>query len=261
MRGSWVRRARHWIENRGWRGFLAEMWRRTKILLHFRRRTGAETRATRAVHPFDEQNGVETGGLVWGERLDTRRDEAYWATAYYGISPSVFRGALDRLGLVWGRYTFADVGCGKGRALMLATGYPFRAAWGVELSPELAARAKENLARFAPDWRRGEVPVEVVCGDAAEAPLPAGPLVISLYHPFAAPVMRRFLAHLEASLREEPREMWLLYTNPELHGMLCGMPWLRVAWDECLPMSEEDQSGDRFGSTWERIVTYRTVEG
>ena len=215
------------------------------------------------MHPFDEQYGVETGGMIWGEKLAAdgmAQDPAYWATGYYGIAPSVFWQALDRLGLAWERTTFVDVGCGKGAGDdCWRRGIPFREVCGVELAPALAQIAERNLQSFRAEWRNEEVPTRVVCGDATTFPLPAGPLAVLLYHPFAAPVMRRFLEGMRLSLEWEPREIWLLYTNPELHGMLREMPWLEVMWDECLGMSEADRAADRFGSEWERIVAYRTV--
>ena len=265
MRGSIIRRSHHWIVNRGWQGFVAELWRRFRIQLSGKRRIGDAKPAVHSIHPFDEAYGVETSGLIFGEQLDTPDPQAYWATAYYGVSPSVFSAALERLGPAlpdpgWPAYTFVDIGCGKGRAMMLATAHPFRAVTGVELSPTLCATARENLKRFAPPWRRAPQAM-VECADAAVAPLPAGPLVVWIYHPFAAPVMRRFLAHLQASLRAEPREAWLLYINPELNPMLRALPWLRFTWEECLPMSPEDRAADRFGSEWEKVTAYRAMAG
>ena len=215
------------------------------------------------VHGFDRQFGVETGGMIWGDALKAdpgeQSDAAYWATGYYGVAPSVLWGGLDALGLAWERFTFVDVGCGKGRALMLATRYPFREVCGVELSPELAHVAEENLARFDAEWQQKRVPVRVEVGDATTFALPAGPLVLWIFHPFAAPVMRRFLANVERALARERREIWILYGNPELNPMLSGMPWLQVAWDRCLGLSAEDRAADRFGSEWEKIVAYRTT--
>ena len=89
---------------------------------------------------------------------------------------------------------------------------------------------------------------------------PTGPLVLSLYHPFAAPVMRRFLARLQASLAASPREAWILYTNPELHPLLSAQPWLETTWIEIFTLSEEDRAADRFGSEWEKVIVYRNVQ-
>ncbi len=270
MRTSLIRRSRHWIVNRGWRGFAAEIVRRSRLILTGKQPLLAPPAAAPVTHPFDAQNGVDTGGLIFGEQLDVSRNntrtgakraptpEAYWATAYYGIAPSVFTAALERLALSWPRYTFLDVGCGKGRALMLATRFPFHAVVGVELSPELARVAARNLQHFQAAQPQS-APATVLCADATEMTFPAGPLVLSLYHPFAAPVMRRFLAGLHASLTENPREAWILYTNPELHPLLSAQPWLQTAWTGIFTLSEEDRAADRFGSEWEKIIAYRTV--
>ena len=260
-RGSLVRRVRHWVANRGWRGFLVEALRRGRVLAREGRRGLADTITPPRVHPFDQRYGVETSGLIWGEKLGSAELAAvgsagYWATGYYGISPSVFGQAMERLGLEWGRYTFVDVGCGKGRALMLAMRYPFRRVVGVELAAELAEVARGNLERFRAEWRL-PVCVEVVVADATTVPLPGGPLVVYLYHPFAAPVMRRFLEHLEAAVRREGREVWLLYVNPELDGMLRARAGMERMWEEFFAMGEEDVVADRFGSQWERMVAYR----
>ncbi len=60
---------------------------------------------------------------------------------YIGSQPSIMRRALSALGPVE-RYDFLDLGCGKGRALIVAAEFPFRAITGVELSPALAAIAR-----------------------------------------------------------------------------------------------------------------------
>ena len=89
--------------------------------------------------------------------------------------------------------------------------------------------------------------------------LPEGPLVLYLYHPFAAPVMRRFLDCLGRCLQASPRPVYLLYTNPELATLLDRTPFLEKLWDVQFPMSREDVAADRFGSAYERIVAYQAV--
>ena len=219
--------------------------------------TGAAVTTTRKeTHPFDEQYGVETGGVLWGEELGSGSPANYWSTAYYGIAPSALWQALDRLNLSWPDYTFVDVGCGKGRAVMLALKYPFARVVGWELSRELTDVAAENLRRFRAEWRR-DVPVEVVAGDAAGLELPLGPLVLYLYHPFAAPIMKRFLAGLQGSLERAPREIYVLYVNPELDWLLAEKPFIEKLWRECFFLHEEDALGDRFGLRQEYVSAYR----
>ncbi len=260
-----MRRLRHWIANRGWKGTFLEAWRLLKVKLR-RKRSGAEPAAETAVaaapppevHPFDQRYGVESGGLIWGERLRSEEKGGYWATGYYGISPSVLWQAFDRLALDWPSFTFIDIGCGKGRALMLALKYPFRRVLGVELSAELANLARENLERFRADWRQ-EVPAEAIAGDATNVELPAGPLLLYLYHPFAAPVMIPFLKHVHEAMARKPREIYLVYINPELDTLLGRSAFLEKLWKECFPLLGEDAGADRFGSRQEYVSVYRFV--
>ena len=257
-RGAYLRRARHWIANRGWWGFFGELCYRGRLLLQGKPVPGREN-GSEAPHPFDLRYGVDTGGLVWGESLPEPHgeDAAYWATGYYGISPSAFTFALERLRLPWKQYTFMDVGCGKGRALLLALRYPFRRVIGVELSPALATVAARNLRMFAAVWRRPEVPAEALAGDATVFPVPRGPVVFFLYHPFAAPVMQRFLEHLRAAARAEPREIYVLYANPELEAMVRATPGVEWLWKETFPLTPEEGAADRFGSYGEVFAAFR----
>ncbi len=259
-RQAHIRRARHWIANRGWRGFLDEVFWRASIRLKGQPIPG-HPGPENGPHPFDLAYNVDTTGLVWGEALlpqDQHGNGAqYWATGYYGVAPSSFEDALKRLALDWPQYTFVDIGCGKGRAMLLAMRYRFREIVGVELSPDLAAVGRQNLSSFNAPWRQENVPARIVTGDATAFTLPAGPVLLYLYHPFAAPVMERFLEHVGRSLQQDPRPLYLLYTNPELASMLARTPFLEKLWDMHFAMSNEDAVADRFASSHERMIAYK----
>ncbi len=157
-------------------------------------------------HPFDVEFGVRTSGLVAGRHLKSGHRHDRHATAYYGVAPSVFRAMVKR----WQRsrpewaleeVSFLDVGAGMGRALLLAAELPFRRVVGVELNPTLARIAQKNLSI----WRasgRARAPMRVVCGDAVEFPLPAGPCLAFMFNPFGATVMRRLLKGWSKALDE-----------------------------------------------------------
>ncbi|HET9449733.1 MAG TPA: hypothetical protein VFO83_02575, partial [Aggregicoccus sp.] len=58
----------------------------------------------------------------------------------------------------------------------------------------------------------GEVALH--CADATRLPLPPGDVVAFFYNSFQDALLERFLDHLEASVRETPRRLLLVYTNP-----------------------------------------------
>lgn len=175
-------------------------------------------------HPFDHEFGVRTSGLVAGRNLGSGRRHDRHVTAYYAIAPSVFQGILVR----WRRcrplapideYTFVDLGAGMGRAMLLAATYPFRAVIGVELHPVLARIGRKNLAH----WRASGLavsPMRMLCRDAVEFPLPAGPCVAFLFNPFAAPVLRRLLRAWSHRLAESAQPLDILYVNNEQESVL-----------------------------------------
>jgi hypothetical protein len=209
-------------------------------------------------HPFDLEYGTDTGGLIPGEQLVSGRRNDLWNTAYYGISPSGFNQMMQTLDLGWPRFTFVDLGSGKGRALLLASRYPFRRIVGVEIAPELSEAAAANIQRFAAPWQRCRE-IEAHTGDAAEFVYPAGPFVLFLYQPFLVPVLKRCLKNLAKSLSTEPREIYVVYVNPVFEREMKNVPGLERQWERTFAYSDEDQSADRVGAKGDRMVVYRAL--
>lgn len=132
-----------------------------------------------------------------------------WVTNYEPTRPSVVHEVLDAAGVDAG-YTFVDVGCGKGRTLLLAAQRPFDRVVGVDNSATLCRIAEAN-ARLAAD--RLVAPIEVRCEDARRLTVPDGPRLVFLYNPFGAEVMGHVL------LRTLGADTLLAYVNP-LHDDL-----------------------------------------
>jgi SAM-dependent methyltransferase len=213
-----------------------------------------------AVHPFDEEFGVETSGLLFAEDLPSAKKKDLYNNGYFGVAPSVLRQILHRLELDFERFTFVDLGSGKGRALLIASEYPFRSILGLELSPKLHALAVANLAAYRGTAQR----CRNVCsieGDATDYSFPAGPLVIYLWNPFEAPVFTRVLANLEAALVREPRDIYIVYIQPDLYALLeASIHWQKL-WRDEFPMSDEDYAAHAFPLRVEVCSAYRNVPG
>ena len=175
-------------------------------------------------HPFDEEFGVRTSGLVAGRHLKSGHLHDRHATAYYGVAPSVFRELLrrwrrSRPGWALEEVSFIDVGAGMGRAVLLAAELPFRQIVGVELNPTLVRIARHNLAH----WRaagRARASMRMICRDAVEFRLPDGPCLAFMFNPFGAPVMRRLLAAWRNDLAGTVRQFDILYVNNEQERVL-----------------------------------------
>jgi SAM-dependent methyltransferase len=134
---------------------------------------------------LDRDLGIDTEG----ERLFDRSewDDAGVDVSHfedYEASPTrMIDGALDAIPFPIERATFVDLGCGKGRTLFLAARRTFARAVGVEIMPDLAAIARENLARLD----RTLLPcadIEIVQAEATTYEFPPGDLVVYMYNPF-----------------------------------------------------------------------------
>ena len=231
--------------------------------------------ATSPIHPFDAAHGTDTGGLIPAENLLTGHPSDQHVTAYYGIAPSILRAILD----LWldrtappfsiDRYTFLDIGAGKGRALLVAAESPFLEVLGVELNPALAAIAQANITiaqTSSPLSHQLLSPIRLVQGDALTLTFPPTPTLAFLFHPFEAPLLRKLLRSIETQFAHRPTHLDLLYVNAEHAPVLDEHPAFRKLWQGAIPMSTEDHIADlreiaeqhEYGSTGdEQCAIYR----
>jgi SAM-dependent methyltransferase len=175
-------------------------------------------------HPFDTAFGVKTSGLVAGRHLKSGHPHDRHATAYYGVAPSVFHAIIKR----WRKSapvasladtTFVDLGAGMGRALLLASTLEFKAVVGVELHPRLASIARSNARLWHVSGRERSI-IRLVEADAVDFALPPGPVVVFLFNPFGATVLRRLLKSWKRAASQSPGQLDLLYVNNEQESVL-----------------------------------------
>lgn len=193
----------------------------TSLLAHelwefMRDSTPARQRQRYGDMEYDWEHRVNTtsGAVRWRERL-----LGVFHSAYQPTDPAMFREMMAALPIPFDQFTFVDLGSGKGRTLLMASDYPFRRIVGVELLPALHQIAQENLARYKSESQKCFA-LEAICGDAADFPLPAEPLVLYLFNPLPESGLRRVMASLEQSFSVHPRTIYVLYHNPLLEGVL-----------------------------------------
>ena len=111
------------------------------------------------------------------------------------------------------QFTFVDHGAGKGRVLLLASQYPFRAVGGVEFAEELHDDATMNIAQF-PRSRMKCRNVECVLDDASALGPPEGEAVHYFFNPFSREVFAEVLNNIVMSYRTKPRRLYLILVEP-----------------------------------------------
>jgi len=154
---------------------------------------------------FDREVGTNTSGKIMLRRLRIPSPNKLAGIDYEPVDPVTFKQAI--------RYaphgaTFVDLGCGKGRALILAHQAGFRKLIGVEFSPALAAVARDNLAGL-------NIPAEIVECDAANYIFPDENCVIFMYNPFGRQVLEKIVPRLRGTI---------VYVNPVHKSEFYGLP-------------------------------------
>ena len=124
-------------------------------------------------------------------------------------------------------FTFVDLGCGKGLTLMLAAEHGFPTVVGVELDRRLAEVAGSNVRSFVARSPDLAGVIEVVTGDAAGFPLPAGPVVVFLFNSFGEATLSAVVETVERSLTRSPRPLFVAYYNPVHRDVLDRSAMLR----------------------------------
>lgn len=172
---------------------------------------------------YDFDHNVNT---TWAApTLAVRLREIFTRGKYQPSEPGLFQQILDELGIDFARFTFVDLGSGKGRTLLMASDYPFRRIVGAEVIPELHEIARQNIKRYQGERQRC-FEMEAWLGDAREFPFPSDPLLIYLFNPFPADVLAEVLKRLRESLVDMPRECLVVYHNLVHEELLRSLTFL-----------------------------------
>jgi SAM-dependent methyltransferase len=184
----------------------------------FARRTLRHTRRD----AFDATLGTDTSSEVSLWRLKISSDNAKFGVKYQTLDPSLFLSALKMVPDDPEDLTFIDLGCGKGRTLILAGKCGFKRVIGVEFSPDLSAIARANISKVG-------VCAEIVETDVAQFTYPNDNLLIYMYNPFGESVMRSVIQTLHNWHDCIGKQAYVMYFNPVYHRLFDRFPAFELA--------------------------------
>ncbi len=176
------------------------------------RLNGEVRRAEKYARAFDARHHVDTCGEL--SPLAMNGPPVPGDLGYNGVNFHEFKELFERIAkegsVDYPKTTFVDIGSGKGRALLLASEWPFLAIRGVEVWPELHEKACANIASYRNENQRGRDLASVLL-DARAYEFPETPLLVFAYEPFDSPApFREIIDRLLASLSKEPRPLLIV---------------------------------------------------
>ena len=175
---------------------------------------------------FDLQYGTDTRKRVYLKDLSDVDDErARLGNMYQAVSRLIFASVMRQLkarhAYALERQIFLDLGCGKGRALILALNAGFREVIGVELSETLCGVCRSNVERYR-RRRPGKGTARVVCADVSDYAIPDDVTFLFTFNSFGRPVFEKVFTQVDRTLQRNPRALTFVYVNPEQHGIFAG---------------------------------------
>jgi SAM-dependent methyltransferase len=182
-----------------------------------------------------------------------------YAVQYQGLQPSILRKCLNLIG-VTDEMTFIDIGCGKGRALMVAAEYPFRQIIGVELSDFILATARLNFKNLTKkNARYGDV--KLLHGDASDPPLDRGINVLAFFNSFTGDPVHFLIENMRQHLKASPEsEIWLICLNPVSFQAFDECGFLKRFYAAKLKFDpDEAAAGAPRGRAFSSVILYQSV--
>jgi SAM-dependent methyltransferase len=146
-----------------------------------------------------------------------------------------------------------DLGCGKGKALLVAGRFPCHRVTGVEIDAGLSEHARQNIERARGRMRASFL--ECITSDVLTWPMPDNVSLIYMYHAFTGATFRSVAARIFESYDHNPRPLHILYDHPWEHDWLVATG--RVVVERVRPHAWPAGRGWWKGSAV--LVTYRVI--
>lgn len=184
---------------------------------------------------FDGLHQVETTDYVKLSHLGFGAEDVARSRDYRATPVRTLRALLSRLPREAMRSaTFVDFGSGKGRALLVASEFPFRGIVGVEFSSELHAIAEKNIRAYRGRSQRcfHLTSIQVRAEDFV---LPGGDLVLYFFNPFEQDVMEAVLGNALRAWREGSRTLYVVFLRMRFRPLVARLGVFREITSGSLP--------------------------
>ncbi len=107
---------------------------------------------------------------------------------------------------------FLDIGCGKGRAMCVAAHYGFQRVKGIDFAKEMIDAAEKNLS--ATKKIHPSLEYQLSWADISTLGIEKTVTTIFLFNPFDEILLKTVLQKIDASLKADPRKLYVLYASP-----------------------------------------------
>jgi len=150
--------------------------------------------------PVELKDLTITGGNI-------KKASRYEAASFYMLEQllGAFRKISDQTSII-------DLGCGKGRMMMVAPHFGFTDIAGIDFAKEVCEQAIVNMKKKEKQFPG--IKWKVINQDVEDYDIGPSDSVFFIFNPFNHTVLKNFLKKLGASCNQFPRTTWFIYASP-----------------------------------------------
>ena len=160
---------------------------------------------------FDKKHNTDTSGLISSRDLRIQESiSRHNAIIYLPAPETVTAHIIQSINISYRNFTFIDIGSGKGRVVLIASGFPFQSIIGIEISRQLHEIALNNI-KLATNIPQQCFNLNLHCMNALDFTPPETPVVFHFYHPFLPDILEPVLKNIGKSISRNPRPVYIIY--------------------------------------------------
>ncbi|MBX3254454.1 MAG: methyltransferase domain-containing protein [Chitinophagaceae bacterium] len=159
----------------------------------------------------EKKYGLNTSNPAELKDLTIVKGDIQHSSRYEAVNYFILEALLARLITLTASRRFTDLGCGKGRAMVVAAHYGFTNITGVDFASEVCDNARKNMQKATEAF---SVEYQVLCCNVLDYTINENDCVFFMFNPFSQQTLFAFLEKLETSIKEHPRVVYFLYASP-----------------------------------------------
>ena len=144
---------------------------------------------------------------------DVKKASRYEAVSFYMLEHlfTAFRKLANNTAIV-------DLGCGKGRVMMVSAHFGFTRMTGIDFAKEVCEEAQVNMTKKEKEFPG--IRWKVFNQNVENYDISPDDSVFFMFNPFDYSVLKTFLRKLDISCDEFPRRIYFLYASPQHDRLL-----------------------------------------
>jgi predicted RNA methylase len=116
------------------------------------------------------------------------------------------------------RGSIVDLGCGKGRMMMVAPHFGFNHVTGIDFAKEMCEQATVNMIEKEKQF--SGIKWKVINENILDYCISSSDSTFFMFNPFTEEVLQEFLKKLDDSCHQFPRKIHFLYASPQYQSAL-----------------------------------------